>query len=429
MKFEKQSHYLQEEKEYICEGISEEAILSERVFCKGDGVYLEDMDENRYMDFSSGIFTNILGTSHPYLVKEVQSQVSRLWNVHDFATPQRLYLAKALKKVLPSTMERFYFCTTGAEAVEAAIRAVSCYVEPMRKNIGALRYGFHGKTLGSRMLVNWQVGNFYSASNAIQGFAAYCYRCPFEMKYPGCNMLCAKMTVKQVASKSSMGGFVFELIQGATGIIVPPKEYWEILQDSCKKNKVLMVADEVMTGGGKLGVYTASEYFHLEPDLMTLSKGVSNGIPFALLAGRKEIMNSLEFRQPGSTSSTYASNPLGISASLATLKILEEEKILESLKHKARIMKERLYKIQEISPLIGDIRGIGLLYALEFVKDKNTKIAYPDAARKLFTLCMNHGLKVCLGGAIIRICPPLNITEDELKIGLDILENAARELK
>ncbi len=425
MKIEKQIEYLKEEKNYICKGTSEEAILSGRVFAQGKGIYLEDIDGNRYMDFSSGIFTNILGTAHPRLVQEVQAQVGSLWNVHDFATPQRLDLAKALKKVLPSGMERFYFCTTGSEAIEAAIRAVSCYVGASRKNIGALRYGFHGKTLGSRMLVNWQVGNFYSSSNSIQGYAAYCYRCPFELKYPGCNMLCARMTVKQVTAKPSMGAFVFEIIQGATGIIVPPQEYWEILQDSCKKNKVLMVADEVMTGGGKLGTYTASEYFHIEPDLMTLSKGVSNGIPFALLCGKEDIMNSPEFSQAGATSSTYASNPIGISASLATLRVLEEEKILGSLQNKAYLMKSSLHEIQQSSPIIGDVRGLGLLYALEFVQDKITKAPHPQAAQKFFTLCMNHGLKVCPGGNIIRLCPPLNIKEDELKAGMDILKYAA----
>lgn len=416
--------YLNAERALFCQGISEEAILAQRVFAKGEGPYLIDLDGNRYLDFTAGIFTNALGHGHPHLIKEMKEQVELLWNVHDFASSHRLALCKLLREAFPDDLDTYCFFTTGAEAVEAALRAVYAVSLPERQRIGALRYGFHGKTMGARMLVHWDVGYTCFSGNSVLGYSAYCYRCPLENHYPQCNLLCARLVVRHICQKTTTAALVFEPVLGAGGIIVPPRGYWEMIQEACKKNHVLMVADEVLVGGGRTGTFLTCEQFGLEPELVTMAKGLSSGFPFSVLAGRKEIINSPEFARPGSASATFSSNPLSIRAAKATMEGLKTENVLENVRDLSDYFRGRLLEMKAKHKTLGDVRGLGFLYGLEFITDVTSKRPWPRLAQAVFSYCFDNGLKTCLGGHIIRLGPPLTIGRSVLNEALDILDEA-----
>jgi 4-aminobutyrate aminotransferase-like enzyme len=418
-----QQAVLAREARHVGSGISQEAQASGRVFSSGSGDYLTDMDGRRYIDLAAGIFTQSVGHCHPQVVQAMQEQVAKLWNVHDCATPGRAALAELLASLMPAGLDTFCFLSTGAEAVEAAIRAVWSIAEPGRNRLGAMRYGFHGKTMGARNLVHWDVGHQSFSGNSVLAYSPYCYRCPLELSYPSCDLLCAKLAKRHIA-RDNVAALFFEPILGAAGVIVPPPGYWDIITDACREKGVLLVADEIITGGGRAGSFLASQRLGIEPDLVMMAKGMSSGFPFAVLAGKREIVNSEQFGAPGSSSSTFASNPLGIAAAQSTLDVIVADDLIERVLRLETRIRPRLMALAERFACVGEVRGMGLLYGLEFVQDKGTRAPSPQAASRVFSLCLDAGLRVCLGGHILRLAPPFNIDEDTLDEALSILERA-----
>ncbi|HLE10431.1 MAG: acetylornithine aminotransferase [Bdellovibrionales bacterium RIFOXYD12_FULL_39_22] len=421
-----QDQYIFEEQKHLVAGISEEALLSRVVLERGEGVYVYDIEGRKYFDFASGIFTQSLGHNNPFVREALHKQIEKLWNVHDFTTPPRLECCKILAENLPAEIDTFCFLTTGAEAVEAAIRAIFCFASPARSKLAALRYGFHGKTLGARMLVHWKIGNNSLPADSVLAYRAYCYRCPFSLSYPSCEILCAQKVEAEVCQNQSVAALFFEPIQGAGGVIVPPKEYWDIISRACQKNGVLLVADEVVTGGGRVGSFLASSYYNINPDLVIMAKGLASGFPFAVLAGKKEILNSHEFSAPGSSSSTFASNPLGLAAAAATLKELSRLNLGQHIVKLGEIISIKLQQMMDEFSFVGDVRGIGLLHAIEFVEDKNSKRPSANYARQFFLKCIKDGIKVSLGGNIVRLAPPF-ITEENVL--MEVLERMKKVLR
>lgn len=412
---------LSTEKQYMSPGVSQETQLAEVVFDVGKGSFLYDLDQNKYLDFSAGIFTQAVGHNHDFVVTKVKAQLDKLWNVHDGSTTARAEACLALIRNLPDHLQRIAFFTTGAEAVEAAIRAVYASAEPKRQKLAALRYGFHGKTQGARDLVHWDVGFSNQSGNSVLGYPANCYRCPLERTYPSCDMQCAKLVNKHISQKPNIAALFFEPIQGASGVIVPPKEYWEIVSQACIENGVLLVADEVVTAGGRTGHFTACEYYNIDADLLIGAKGLSSGFPFSMLCGRESLMAKGEFASAGATSSTYGGNPLSCAAASATIEVIEHEDLIAKIADKAQILSDGLHALKEADPSIGDVRGIGLLWAIEFVSCRKNKTPSPELAQQFFQRALKAGVRLCLGGNIIRIGPPLTISEDELSQGIETL--------
>lgn len=416
----RQREIIEREGRHLGRGTSEEAQVGGRVFERGEGDHLIDLDGQRYIDFAAGIFTQSVGHCHPQVVAALQAQVGKLWNVHDCATPGRADLGETLAALMPEGLDNFCFLSTGAEAVEAAIRAVWSVAEPGRNRLGALRYGFHGKTMGARSLVHWDIGHQSFAGNSVLGYSPYCYRCPLELEYPSCDLLCAKLAARHIA-RDNVVAFFFEPVLGAAGVIVPPPGYWEIIQAACKAKEVLLVADEIITGGGRSGEFLASTRFGLEPDLVTMAKGLSSGFPFAVLAGKREIINSPAFGAPGSSSSTFASNPLGIAAAQATLDVIAADDLIARVRGLETLIKPRLFELAQRHASVGEVRGLGLLYGIEFVRDRQTREPAPRVARRVFERCLDAGLRLSLGGHILRLAPPFNV-------GLNTLDEALRML-
>jgi 4-aminobutyrate aminotransferase-like enzyme len=420
---ELQRAHLRREQQHLCSGVSEEASLAPRVYASGSGDYLRDLDGAYYIDLAAGILTQTVGHCHPHVVAAMRAQIEQLWNVHDCSTPVRADLCDLLAQWLPGDLDTFCFLSTGAEAVEAAIRAVWSVAAPKRNRLAALRHGFHGKTQGARGLVHWDVGYHSFSGNSVLGYSPYCYRCPLGLKYPDCELQCAKLAARHIA-RDNVAALFFEPIQGAAGVIVPPPGYWQVLQNACRDSGVLLVADEIITGGGRVGTFLACTRLQIEPDLVVMAKGMSSGFPFAVLAGKAAIINSPLFGEAGSSSSTYASNPLGIAAAKATLEVIEREQLIPRVASLETAIRARLLEWLQRFECVGDVRGMGLLYGIEFVSNKTTREPAPAAARAIFKRCLDIGLRVCLGGHTLRLAPPFNISQSNLSAALNLLEQA-----
>ncbi|MEV0606901.1 aminotransferase class III-fold pyridoxal phosphate-dependent enzyme [Polymorphospora rubra] len=420
----RQVELLAREAAHLAPGASEEAALGGRVFVSGRGAVLVDLDGNEYLDFAAGTLTQSLGHCHPEVVAALTEQAGRLWNVHDFATADRAALCELLAELLPEHLTTLAFFSTGAEVVEAALRTVQAVAEPGRNRVGALRYGFHGKTQGARMLVHWDVGHQSFAGNSVLGYSPYCYRCPLELTYPSCDVRCASLVRRHIAEKSNVSALFFEPVLGAAGVIVPPPGYWEQIAAACRDNGVLLVADEVLTGGGRTGSFLASEALGVRADLVALSKGMASGFPFAVLAGTDAVLRSPAAARAGSTASTYASNPLGIAAATATLSVLRRDTLVDRVRVLGDLMAPRLAELHERYPNLGDVRGIGLLHGLEFVHDRQSRRPAPELARRVYQVALDLGLRTAIGGHVIRLAPPFTLDDGQLRHGLDLLDQA-----
>jgi 4-aminobutyrate aminotransferase-like enzyme len=420
----RQRELLRREAAWLAPGATDEAIAGERVFDSGSGSTLTDADGNTYLDFAAGTLTQSLGHCHPDVVAALVQQAGRLWNVHDSATTDRAVLGEVLAGLLPANLDTYAFFSTGAEVVEAALRVVAAVAAPGRNRIAALRNGFHGKTMGSRMLVHWDIGHQSFAGNSVLGYSAYCYRCPLQLSYPSCDVRCADLVVRHIATKPNVSALVFEPIQGAAGVIVPPPEYWPRIAEACRDNGVLLVADEVLTGGGRTGEFLACTWLGIEPDLVLLAKGVASGFPFAVLAGRSDVLRRPEVAAAGSTASTFGGNPLGIAAALATLRVLVRDNLIARVTRLGAVLAERLAYLRDRHPMLGDVRGVGLLYGLEFVSDRDTRAPAPQLAREVYRTALDLGLRTALGGHILRLAPPFTIERSDLERGIDILDEA-----
>ncbi|WP_027342108.1 aspartate aminotransferase family protein [Hamadaea tsunoensis] len=419
---------LAREAAHLAPGATDEAEAGGRVFATGAGSVLTDVDGHEYLDFAAGTLTQSLGHCHPDVVAALTRQAGRLWNVHDSATEDRAALGELLSALLPEHLDTYAYFSTGAEVVEAALRVVAAVAEPGRNRIGALRNGFHGKTMGARMLVHWDIGHQSFAGNSILGYSPYCYRCPLGLTYPSCETRCADLVVKHVATKPQISALVFEPVLGAGGVIVPPPGYWEKIAQACRDNGVLLVADEVLTGGGRTGAFLACTWLGVEPDLVLLAKGLGSGFPFAVLAGRSDLLRSPEAAAAGSTASTFGGNPLGIAVALATLTVLDRDDLIARAAALGDRLAAGLAELRERHPMIGDVRGAGLLFGLEFVRDRETREPAPDLARAVYRAALDAGLRTALGGHILRLAPPFTLTDDELAQGLERLDRALRQV-
>jgi 4-aminobutyrate aminotransferase/(S)-3-amino-2-methylpropionate transaminase len=421
----RQSRALEREARHLAPGGSDEAIEGRRVFAEGTGSLLTDLDGNQYIDFAAGALTQSVGHCHPDVVAALTEQARRLWNVHDSATQPRADLGELLARVLPPHLDTYaYFCT-GAEAVEAALRVVLATAPPGRSRIGALRHGFHGKTMGARMLVHWDVGYQSFAGNSVLGYSPYCYRCPLELERPTCGLRCAALVRKHIAAKPNIAALVFEPVLGAAGVIVPPPGYWEQIAEACREHGVLLVADEVLTGGGRTGSFLASARFGVEPDLVTLAKGLASGFPFSAVAGRRDLM-ARAAAGGASFATTFGGNPLGLAAAAATLGVIARDALIDRAERLGARLSERLASLYATCDSLGEVRGIGLLFGLEFVRDRATRAPAPELAAAVYRTALDLGLRTALGGHIVRIAPPFTIGEDLLDEGADILAAAVR---
>ena len=415
----------EKDERYVITGRSNIADSLPLVFERGEGVYIYDVDGNKFMDFSAGILTASTGHCHPTLTKRLKEQIDKLWHVYAFPTPERSQLCEKLLDYMPKGIDTFAFYCEGSIAVEAALRAASSYNS--RWSYAAMTHAYHGRTLQTRSLGPHLLPKEFGPVQAVTRLHfPDCYRCPFKLTHPSCGLACIESSVDllQGSSTEPVSAVIFEPIAGAGGIIVPPADAWKRLAEICRERNILVIADEVLTGVGRTGKFMAIEHFGVEPDITTFGKGLGSGFPIMIAAGKKEIMSAYPFGTSGGggSSTSFGGNPLGVAAALGTLEVMEEESLLEHVTALGLEISDRISDWPEKYPAIGDVRGKGLLWGIDIVKDKKSKEPDAKAWERIYLRCMKNGLRLVPN----RICPPLTITSPQLHSALDILEHAIK---
>lgn len=402
---------------------------------EGWGVYVRDVDDNVFLDLSSGMFVLNYGYSHPRIVQAVHEQVKKLAHFAgtDFYYEPQVTLAEKLIKITPGKFKkRAFYTNSGTEAVEAAFKCVRWHTR--RPRIIAYTGAFHGRTFGAMSLSSSSATHLRYFSPLVPGVSfmpfPYCYRCPFGQAYPGCDFLCIEYIREALAKfipAEEVAAIITEPIQGNSGYIIPPPEYYPMIKEICDEHDWLLIADEIQTGLGRTGKMFAMEHWGIEPDIICLAKALAGGtIPMGAMITREEAMDW----ERGAHASTFGGNLVACAAALAGLEILEKEKLTERAADLGKIALKRLEEMKEKHKLIGDVRGKGLLLAVELVKDPKTKERAVKARDALVRTALNKGIIVFRGGrSVIRLAPPLIISRKDLELGLNIFEEALTEVE
>ena len=391
------------------------------------GVVVTDADGNIFIDWTSGVLVTNVGHCHPDLVKAVQEASARLLNNYECLHESRVEAAEKLVSVLPAHLDKCFFLTTGSEVIEGAIRI-------MKRKSGQFEiisfYGaFHGRTyaaLSAGGLPGPKKGYGPTLPGSIRVPFPYCYRCPFRADPATCDMLCLDYIDDAVRANSTgcLAGLIVEPYQGAAGFIFPPEGWLSRLEQWLRGRGLLFTLDEVQSSFGRTGRFWAMEWEGVTPDLVCIGKGIGSGVPASAIAARGEVISTLGC---GEMSSTMGGNPVACAAVSAVVDIMQRERLQDNALRMGALMKSRLLDMKERSPYVGDVRGMGLVMGVELVKVKKTKEPAPDLTRKLIDLAADHGLligSVGVFGNVIRVAPPLVISEAEAHESLDIFEKA-----
>ncbi len=400
---------------------------------KAEGVYVEDVDGNVFLDFGSGIGVTGVGHRHPKVIEAVKKQLDSLVFVNslDYYTLPQVELAAMLFKVTPGDFpKRVFYSNSGSESIDTAIKCAKWHSR-RAYGVGFIN-GFHGRTMGA---VSFTTTNL----TARRGFAPlypiaqftpypYCYRCLFNREYPGCGLECLNyltdVIFKKIIAPDETAFILLEPVQGAGGYIVPPQEFFTRLTDFAKEHGILLIADEVQTGYGRTGRMFASEHFGFEPDILTMSKAFANGFPAAATVARKDVMDWVDNAHEG----TLNGGPVIMEAAKAVLRVIDEEKILENVREQADYFRAELEALQERHPIIGDVRGMGLMIGIEFVKDEKKTPAKKERDAFIQDAFSKGLLLMAAGESSLRLIPPMIINRQQIDTGLTIMEDCLKEI-
>jgi 4-aminobutyrate aminotransferase/(S)-3-amino-2-methylpropionate transaminase len=397
-----------------------------------EGAVVEDVDGNRLIDFAGGI--GCLNTGHraPAVVEAVRRQLDRFLHTSFNVLPYESYIAvcEKLNALAPGKgPKKTILVNTGAEAVENAIKIARCHTK--RPAIICFEDAFHGRTYMAMAATSkthpYKAGFEPFPSEVYRIPYAYCFRCSYSMKYPSCDVHCARHiedTFKRVVAAESVAAVIVEPILGEGGFVTPPAEFYPTLGAICRKRGILLIADEVQTGFARAGAMFACERLGLEPDLVTMAKSLTGGLPMAAVTGRAEIMDAPGAGQLGGT---FAGNPLACEAALAVLEIIAKENLCARANELGDRFRKCAAKWQAQWELVGDVRGLGAMQALELVRSKATREPADEETQQVSQYCYEHGLVTITAGSysnVIRLLMPLVITDAQMDEALDVLEAA-----
>ncbi len=390
--------------------------------------YVWDTEGKKYLDFFGGIVTISVGHSNPRITSKIKAQIDKIQHASTmFPNEAMVALAEKLAEIAPGEISQSFISNSGTEANEMAVQIARMFTRNFE--IVALRHGYSGRSAIGQTLTahgTWRKSLPVPAAGFVHALNPYCYRCPLGKTYPSCEVACAKDVdaVIQTSTSGQIAAFFAEPIQGVGGFITPPKEYFKIVYEIVKKYGGLFIADEVQTAWGRTGRrWFGIEQWDVTPDIITSAKGLANGVPVGVTMTRPEIAASFQ----GLQISTFGGNPVTSVAAKATLDLIEEDHLADNADVVGRYYREGLESLKEKFEPIGDVRGMGLLQAMEFVKDRVSK--EPDAAmtNKFMEECRNRGLLVGKGGLsgnVVRTSPPLNISKSDVDEALKIMDEA-----
>lgn len=395
---------------------------------RGEGQYLWDADGRQYLDLFGGILTVSVGHCNPRVNARVHAQLDRLQHVSTlYPTLPQVELAEKLAELTPGRLQKSFFSNSGTEANETAVQLAQLYTG--RQEVIALRHGYSGRSQLAQGLTAHSNYRINPTANFIRhAHNAYCYRCPFSLTYPSCDLRCAKDVEEliQTTTSGQVAALLAEPIQGVGGFITPPPEYYQELVGIIRKYGGVFICDEVQTGWGRTGTYMFGiEHWGVEPEIMTSAKGLANGLPIGWTIATPEVADASR----GAHISTFGGNPVSTTAALAVVEVIEEEGLVQNAASVGRLLKEGFLALQERFPCLGDVRGMGLMLGLEFVHEQ--KRPAPDLVSELFERTRAKGLLIGKGGLygnVVRITPHLNLSRADAEEALRIIGEALAEV-
>jgi 4-aminobutyrate aminotransferase len=398
----------------------------------GSMQHVWDVEGKQYLDFFGGIVTISVGHANPRVTAKVKAQVDKLQHVSTcFLTEPMVSLAEKLATLTPGKrLTKSFFSNSGTEANETAVQVARMHTGNLE--ILALRHGYSGRSSLARGLTG--INTWRRATievGIVHVMNPYCYRCPLGMTYPDCGVACAQ-DIEQVIQTSTSGriaGLMAEPIQGVAGFITPPKEYFKLAFNIVKQYGGDFIADEVQTAWGRTGhKWFGIEHWEVEPDIITAAKGLGNGQPIGLTIARPEIADAFQ----GLTISTFGGNPVTATAARAVIDVIEEDDLKTNAAVVGGYFRQKLEELQQKYPLIGDVRGMGLMQALELVTDRKSKEPAAAATVSLMEEARKRGLLIGKGGMygnVIRMSPPLNIAKSDVDEAIRLLDESFAAVK
>ena len=403
------------------------------VLTRGRGTHVQDADGRDYLDFFGGILTLGLGHCHPEVVSRVQQQIAELGHTSTlYPTANMVRVAERLARITPGKLKKSFFTASGTEANETAILLAKIFTG--KQEIIALRYGYSGRSLTALSLTGnapWRLIPTQVAGIK-HALAPYCYRCPFGLEHDegNCGYRCA-MDIEELIRTETTGqpaAFLAEPIQGVGGFITPPKGYFEVAVGIVRKYGGLFICDEVQTGFGRTGDHWCGiSHWGVEPDIMTFAKSIASGFAVGATIATEDVANAFT----GLTISTFGGSPITMSATEATLDVMERENTPRRSAERGRQLRSHLLALKDKYPVIGDVRGMGLMQGIELVEDRKTKEPAPKRTAKLLEAAKKHGLLVGKGGLygnVIRIAPSMLVSAGEVDDAAARLDKAFAEV-
>jgi 4-aminobutyrate aminotransferase / (S)-3-amino-2-methylpropionate transaminase / 5-aminovalerate transaminase len=399
---------------------------------RAEGALVEDVDGNRFIDFAGGIGCQNAGHRAPRVLAAIGEQLDAFMHTCFSVAPYEKYIALAEKMnaITPGKFtKKTVFVNSGAEAIENAVKIARCYKR--RPALVVFEDAFHGRTMLTMSLTSkthpYKAGFEPFAADIYRIPYAYCYRCSYSLEYPSCEVFCAghlEDTFKRVVAAETVAAVLVEPILGEGGFVSPPPEFFPILQDLCRRQEILFIADEVQTGFGRSGRMFACERFGIEPDLLVSAKSIGGGLPLAAVTGRAEIMDAPGV---GALGGTFGGNPLSCAAALAVIETIERENLCARAEALGQRFDSRAREWRHRFPLIGEVRGAGAMRAFELVRSPETREPAKEETEQITRYCYKHGLIVLSAGTygnVIRLLVPLVVTDAQFDEGLDVLEAA-----
>jgi 4-aminobutyrate aminotransferase / (S)-3-amino-2-methylpropionate transaminase / 5-aminovalerate transaminase len=403
------------------------------VFVKNaQGAVLEDVDGNRFLDLAGGIGCLNVGHRDPQVTSAVHAQVDEFLHTCFMVTPYESYvaLAEKLNELAPgNSAKKTFFVNSGAEAVENAVKIARAYTG--RPGVICFEDGFHGRTLMALSLTSkthpYKASFEPFANDVVRVPYAYCYRCSYNLTYPGCQVHCARHiedVFKRYMAAESVAAIIAEPVLGEGGFVAPPPEWFSVIREICDRHGILFIADEVQTGFGRTGRFFACEHFGVEPDILLSAKSLGGGLPIAAVTAKTEIIDRTG---PGSLGGTFGGHPLSCQAALATIESMAKLDLNARAVHLGELFRNRALDWRARYSIIGDVRGLGAMQAFEIVLADGSQKPDAETTKKIARYCYEHGVILVTAGTysnIIRLLMPLVITDEEMNEALDVMEAA-----
>lgn len=399
---------------------------------RAEGAVLEDVDGNRFLDFAGGIGVQNAGHRAPRVVAAIREQLDAFIHTCFSVAPYEKYIALAekLNSLTPGKFaKKTILLNSGAEAIENAVKIARAYTR--RPAIICFEDAFHGRTMLTMSLTSkthpYKAGFEPFAADIYRIPYAYCYRCSYSLQYPGCDVFCARHledAFKRMVASEAVAAVVVEPVLGEGGFVAPPREFFPVLQDICRRHDILFIADEVQTGFGRTGATFASERYGITPDILVSAKSIAAGMPLAAVTGRAEVMDAPGV---GGLGGTYGGNPLACAAALAAIETMQRENLAARAELLGSRFEARAREWKKRWPLVGDVRGLGAMRALELVRSTGHLEPAKEETDEVLRLCRERGLILLSAGSygnVIRVLVPLVITTEQFDEGLDVLEGS-----